>query len=98
MSVIAKTIFVVAVLGALAIWIYGALTYARTLQAIRASEENAGMTWPAMFNWLVASRRLKGEAAAHAARVNRAVYGFMICVVVAAAAAIFTTIPSEPVK
>jgi hypothetical protein len=98
MSVIAKTIFGIALLGALAIWIYGAVTYARTLQAIRASEENAGMTWHAVFNWFFASRKLKGEAAIHAAKVNTAVYGFMICVIVAAAAAIFTAIPSEPVR
>ncbi len=98
MSLIAKTVFVIAVAGMFAIWIYGAVTYARTLQAIRASEENAGMTWHALFNWLFASRRLKGEAAIHAAKVNRAVYGFMICVIVAAAAAIFTAIPSETVR
>jgi hypothetical protein len=98
MSVITKTIFVIAILGAFAIWIYGAVTYMRVLQAIRASEENAGMTWHAMFNWLFASRRLKGEAAIHAAKVNRAVYGFAIFVIVAAAAAIFTAMPSEPVR
>jgi hypothetical protein len=98
MSVIAKTIFVIAVLGAAAIWLYGAVTYARTLQAIRASEENAGMTWHALFNWLFASRQLKGEAAIHAAKVNRAVHGLMICVIVAAAAAIFSALPSEPVR
>ena len=98
MSVVAKTIFVIAVLGAAAIWIYGAMTYARTLQAIRASEENAGMTWHALFNWLFASRQLKGEAAVHAAKVNRAVHGFLIFVIVAAVAAVFSAFPSEPVR
>jgi hypothetical protein len=98
MSAFAKPIFVIALVGMFAIWVYGAVTYARTLQAIRASDENAGMTWHAVFNWFLASRRLKGEAAIHAANVNNAVYGFMICVIVAAAAAIFTAIPSEPVR
>jgi hypothetical protein len=98
MSVFAKTIFVIAALGAAAIWIYGAVTYARTLAAIRASEENAGMTWHALFNWLFASRQLKGEAVVHAAKINRAVHGFMILVIVAAAAAIFSAFPSEPVR
>ena len=98
MSALAKTMFVIAFAGMVAIWIYGAVTYARTLQAIRASDENAGMTWHALFNWMFASRRLKGEAAVHAAKVNTAVYGFVICVVVAAAAAIFAAIPSEPVR
>jgi hypothetical protein len=56
------------------------------------------MTWHAMFNWLFASRHLKGEAAVHAAKINKAVYGFMICVIVAAAAAIFTAVPSETVR
>ncbi len=98
MSALAKTIFVIAVLGGLAIWVYGAVTYARTMQAIRASEQNAGMTWHAIFNWMFASRHLKGEAAVHAGKVNKAVYGFMICVIVAAAAAIFTAIPSETVR
>ncbi|MGD9921208.1 MAG: hypothetical protein AB7V13_07140 [Pseudorhodoplanes sp.] len=98
MSPVAKIMVAIAALGALAIWVYGALAYIRTLQAIRASDENAGMTWHAIFNWLGASGRLKGEAALHAAKVNRAVYGFLICVVVAAAAAIFTAVPSEPVR
>jgi hypothetical protein len=92
MSAFAKPIFVIALVGMFAIWVYGA---ARALQAIRASAE---MTWHAVFNWFLASRRLKGEAAIHAAKVNNAVYGFMICVIVAAAAAIFTAIPSEPVR
>ena len=98
MSAFAKTLFTVAVLGGLALWVYGAVAYVRTLRAIRASEENAGMTWSVIVNWFFASRRLKGEAAVHAAKVNKALYGFVFCVVVAAAAAIFTAIPSEPVK
>jgi hypothetical protein len=98
MSAFAKALFLVAVLGGLALWVYGAVTYARTMAAIRASDENAGMTWHAMFNWLFASRHLKGEAAVHAANINKAVYGFVVCVIVAAAAAIFTAIPSETVR
>jgi hypothetical protein len=98
MSALAKTIFLIAVLGGLALWVYGAVTYARTLRAIRASEENAGMTWHAIFNWLFASRHMKGEAAVHAAKVNKAVYGFVVCVIVAAVAAIFTAIPSQTVR
>jgi hypothetical protein len=98
MSVIGKAIFAIAMLGAFAIWVYGAVTYMRVLSAIRASEENAGMTWPAVFNWFFASRKLKGEAAIHAAKLNRAVYGFVVVVIVAAAAAILVAIPSEPVR
>ena len=98
MSVLGKAIFAIAILGAFAIWVYGAVTYMRVLQAIRASEENAGMTWPAVFNWMFASRKLKGEAAVHAAKLNKAVYGFVIVVIVAAAAAIFAAIPSETVR
>jgi hypothetical protein len=98
MSALAKILFPVAVIGALGLWAYGAVTYVRTLQAIRASEENAGMTWQAMFNWFFAARRLKGEAAAHAAKVNRVIYGFVICVIVAAVAAIFAAVPSEPAR
>ena len=98
MSALAKTVFLIATLGAMALWVYGAVTYARTLRAIRASEENAGMTWHAVFNWMFASRHLKGEAAVHAAKVNRVVYGFVIFVIVAAVAAIFTAFPSEPVR
>jgi len=98
MSALAKSIFLIAVLGGLALWVYGAVTYARTMAAIRASEENAGMTWHAIFNWLFASRHLKGEAAVHAAKVNKVVYGFVACVIVAAVAAVFTAIPSETVR
>jgi hypothetical protein len=98
MSALAKTVFLIAVLGGLALWVYGAVAYARTLRAIRASDENAGMTWHAIFNWLFASRRLKGEAAGHAHHLNRVVHGFLICVIVAAAAAIFTAMPSQTVR
>jgi hypothetical protein len=98
MPALAKTIFVVAVLGGLGLWVYGAITYARAMQAIRTSEENAGMTWHAIFNWLFASRHLKGDAAVHAASVNKAVYGFMFCVILAAVAAIFTAFPSQTVR
>jgi hypothetical protein len=98
MSALAKTIFLIAVLGGLALWVYGAVTYARTMAAIRASEENAGMTWHAIFNWLFASRHLTGEAAVHAHHLDRVVHGFLICVIVAAAAAIFTAMPSVTAK
>jgi hypothetical protein len=98
MSALAKTVFLIAVFGGLALWGYGAVTYARTLAAIRASEENAGMTWHAIFNWLFASRHLKGEAAVHAHHLNRVVHAFLICVIVAAAAAIFTAFPSGTVR
>jgi hypothetical protein len=98
MSAFAKGIFLVAVLGGLALWVYGAVTYARTLAAIRASEENSGMTWGAIFNWFFVSRHLKGEAAIHAAKVNRLVHAFVICVIVAAAAAIFAAVPSETAR
>ncbi len=98
MSALAQIIFAVALIGAFALWIYGAVTYVRVLHAIRTSEENAGMTWHAVFNWLSASRHLKGDAAIHAAKINRAVHGLVLCVIVAAAAAIFATIPSQAVQ
>ena len=43
MSAFAKPIFVIALVGMFAIWVYGAVTYARTLQAIRASRSTAWM-------------------------------------------------------
>jgi hypothetical protein len=98
MSAYANIVFVIALVGMFAIWIYGAVAYARTLHAIRASEQKAGMTWHALFNWMFASRHLKGEAAVHAAHINKAVHGFVICVIVAVVSAIFTAFPSEPVR
>jgi hypothetical protein len=98
MSALAKIMFGLAVAGGLALWVYGAVTYARTIAAIRASEENSGMTWHAIFNWLFASRHLKGEAAVHAQHLNRVVHGFVICVIVAAAAAILTAMPTATAK
>jgi hypothetical protein len=98
MSALAKTLFVIAVACGLALWVYGAVTYSRAMRAIRQSEANSGMTWHAMFNWLFASRHLEGEAAVHARHINRVVHGFLICVIVAVAAAIFTAMPSQPVK
>ncbi|MET0276980.1 MAG: hypothetical protein ABW198_01500 [Pseudorhodoplanes sp.] len=62
------------------------------------SEENAGMTWHAKFNRLFASPYPKGEAAIHAARINEAVCGFVLCVTAAVAAVLFTALPSVTVR
>ena len=75
-----------ALAGAVAAWIVGAVYYVRTLQAISHSPDQRGLMTRAMFAWMFTVGRLKGEAASQASTVNKALVAFLACVIVAAAA------------
>ena len=71
----AQLAFVVAGLalaGALASWIVGAVSYVRTLRAISQDPQQRGLMLRAIVAWPFAVGRLQGEAAEHAAKVNKA--------------------------
>jgi hypothetical protein len=82
MATLATLVTFAALAGALASWIAGAVFYARTLAAL-----NDGRTrWLAVVAWPFATSRIKGAAAEHAARVNKALVAFVACLMIAAAA------------
>ena len=75
-----------AVAGAIASWIVGAVFYFRTLGAISQDPQQRGLIPRAIFAWLFTAGRLQGEAGAHASIVNKAVVAFLACVIVAVSA------------
>jgi hypothetical protein len=83
---LAWTIAFLALAGALASWIAGAWFFARTLRALADDRERPRLPWLAVAAWPFAVGRLKGAAAAHAAKVNKALVAFLACLMVAVAA------------
>jgi hypothetical protein len=71
----------VALAGAAVSWVVGVVFFVRALGA-----SDVRMRWLAIVAWPMALGRLKGAAAEHAAKVNKALVAFMACVMVAAAA------------
>jgi hypothetical protein len=83
MAQLAFIVVYLALAGALVSWIAGAWFYARTL---RADADKRGRSWLAVVAWPFALGRLKGAAAAPAAKVNKALVAFLACLLVAMAA------------
>ncbi len=75
-----------ALAGAVASWIVGAVFYVKTLRAISQDPQQRGLMPRAIFAWLFTVGRLQGEASVHASIVNKAVVAFLACVIVAATA------------
>jgi hypothetical protein len=72
-----------AVAGAIACWIVGAVFYVRTLQEISQTPGQRDLILRAIVAWPFTVGRLRGEAAAHASTVNKALVAFLACVIVA---------------
>ena len=85
MSQVAYIVVGLALLGALASWIAGAVYYVRTLRAISDGGQR-GLMLRAIVAWPFAVGRLQGEAAEHAAKVNKALVAFLACLIVAVSA------------
>jgi hypothetical protein len=75
-----------AVAGAIASWIVGSVYYVRTLRAISSSGEARGLLLRAVVAWPFAIGRLRGQAVATAATVNKALVAFFVCLMVAISA------------
>ena len=69
--------------GAIASWIAGAVSCARTLAAIPG---NRGMVLLAPIAWPLAISRVKGAGEGPASRVNKALVAFIACMLVGVAA------------
>jgi hypothetical protein len=83
---LAWTVAVLALAGALTSWIMGAWFFAQTLRLLAADRERPGPAWLAIVGWPFALGRLKGAAAAHAAKINKSLVAFFACLMVAIAA------------
>ena len=75
-----------ALAGAIASWILGAIHSVRTLRALSGSRERRGLLLRAIVAWPFALGRLRGEAAAHSAKVNKALVAFFACLMIAVSA------------
>jgi hypothetical protein len=85
MAQLAIIIIVLALAGAVASWIAGAMAYVRTLRSISGTEASRRQ-WLAVVVWPFARGRLKGATADHTGPVNKALVAFIACVMVAVAA------------
>ena len=85
MSQFAYVVVGLSLAGALASWVVGAVYYFRALGEISKQSE-PGLLWRAIVSWPFAVSRLRGEAAAHASKVNKALVAFMACLIVAVSA------------
>jgi hypothetical protein len=81
----ATVLLYAAVLGAAVSWIVGAVSYLRCLRAL-AAESQPRVSMLAVVAWPFALKHIKGAAAEHAARTNKALVAFFACLMVAAAA------------
>ena len=86
MAQVAYIVAGLAIAGAIASWIAGAVFYVRTLRAISEDPQQKGLMSRAIFAWMFTVGRLQGAAAVHASTVNKALVAFLVCLIVAVAA------------
>ncbi len=84
MGLLAVTILTLALAGALASWVVGAVFYFRCLSAIGGEDRN-WLRLKAVIAWPFTLSKLRGTAADHAAIVNKAIVAFFVCLTVAVA-------------
>ena len=75
-----------AIAGAIASWFAGAWFYVQSLRAISADPAQKGLMMRAVVGWMFTVKHLRGDAAAHSAKVNKAIVAFFACLMVAVAA------------
>lgn len=75
-----------AIAGALASWFAGAWFYVQTLRTISGAPGQRGLLLRAIVAWPFAIGRLRGDAATHSAKVNKAIVAFFACLMLAVAA------------
>jgi hypothetical protein len=75
-----------ALAGAIASWIVGAISYVRALSAISQDAQQRGLMMRAVVAWMFTARHLQDEAAAYASIVNKSLVAFIACAIVAVSA------------
>jgi hypothetical protein len=86
MAQVAYIVASLAIAGAIAAWIAGAVFYVRTVRAIAATPVQRGLMLRALVAWPFAVGHMQGEAAGHASTVNKALVAFIACLIVAVSA------------
>jgi hypothetical protein len=84
MSTLATIVAVLAVIGAVVSWGFGAVNFVRTLQTLGKGDRK--LMWYAMVAWPFVSRQMTGEAAAYSSKVNKALVAFFTCLMIAVTA------------
>lgn len=85
MTTLATIVTILALAGAFASWVVGAMNFFFTLR-VPSGEGNRKRIWYAMVAWPFASRTMNGEAAVYSSRVNKAMVAFFTCLMIAATA------------
>jgi hypothetical protein len=85
MATLAGIVAVLALIGAGASWIAGAVNFVRALHVL-SGERTRGRMWRAILAWPFAARQMTGETAVYSANVNKALVAFFTCLMIAAAA------------
>jgi hypothetical protein len=83
MAQVAYIVAGLAVAGAIAAWVVGAVYYLRTLRAIAQTTDQRGLMLRAIVAWPFTIGRLRSETADHASVVNKALVAFIACLIVA---------------
>jgi hypothetical protein len=86
MAYVAYIVVGLALIGALASWVVGAVYWIRTLRSIAQTAQPSGLLLRAIVAWPFAVGRLRGAAASQAAIVNKALVAFIVCLIVSIAA------------
>lgn len=90
MGTIATYVAALALIGAAVSWVFGVVSYLRTLRSISGSDSGR-LRWLAIVAWPFVLKRLSGAAAEHASMVNKALVAFFTCVTIAVAAVSVST-------
>ncbi len=90
MATLATIVAVLALIGALVSWIFGAWYFVCTLRVL-SGERKSSQIWRAVFAWPFAARQMTGEAAVYASNVNKSLVAFFTCLMIAAAAISLST-------
>jgi hypothetical protein len=88
MAQAATIVTLLAIAGAVASWIVGAVFYLRTLRELPAQPR---LKWLAVAAWPFTVGRIRGAAAEQAAKVNKAMVAFFTCLMIAIAATSLAT-------
>ena len=90
MGGVAIAVLALALAGALASWIVGAVYYARSLRTLERVEGPA-FAWLTVIVWPFATKRIAAASAETASVVNKALVALLVCLTLGAATVSYST-------
>ena len=90
MGSVATGVLILALAGALASWIVGAVYYARSLQTLGNAGRPA-LAWLAIAAWPFGTRRIAAASGETAGVVNKALVALLVCLTLGAATISYST-------